>query len=187
MALAARTFSALTNRLVSASASVVAVAALGTSLYEARLNREQQRASVWPYVTQGNSGLGGGFHRLVRNAGVGPALVRSFRIRVDDKPVRSWGEVVDALGVPATATTRRWTYSSIGRGTVLTPGETLEILTISDSVGALEFFRRVDHMESVICYCSLYGECWSDSSEKDEPRAVDACPAAADSAGEFAR
>ncbi len=187
----ARTFSALTNRLVSASASVVAVAALGTSLYEARLNREQQRAAVWPYVAQGNTGTGSAHYaRVVRNVGVGPALVRSFRVSVDGRPRRTWGDVLDALGVHVPR--GGGSYSSVGRGEVLIAGQALEIFTISDSAAAVAFARaafggRASRLDTRICYCSLYGECWSGSSEADEPRPVDACPPAADSAKEFMR
>jgi len=173
----------LTNRIVSSSASLVALVALGTSLYEARLNREQQRATVWPYLTQGNTDLGGHYSRLVANDGMGPALVRSFQVRARAhgapgdtvqrawRPAKRWIDVFRALGVDG----GQVMTSTMGHGRVLRAGESVTILSLSDSARSAAFHARVNDMETIVCYCSLYGECWSDSSEEDEPRPVDAC------------
>jgi hypothetical protein len=174
----------LTNRIVSSSASLVAVIALGTSLYEARLNREQQRASVWPYVTQANAGtFTAHYARTVHNAGIGPAKIRSFQIWVGGRPRHGWREVFDAVRTPVSGT--GYVTSGLVRGMVLSAGETVEVLTISDSAGAVAFAQKLKDVDTRLCYCSLYDECWADSRAVEEPEPVAACPA--DPALEFYR
>jgi hypothetical protein len=166
----------LTNRIVSSSASLVAVIALGTSLYEARLNREQQRASVWPYVTQGNTGTyTASYARVVRNVGIGPAKVRSFQVWVRGRPRHSWREVFDAVHAPVSGSA--YLTAGLARGMVLPPGVEVKLLAISDSAAAVVFAQRLKQVDTRICYCSLYDECWADARGMEEPEPVDSCPA----------
>ena len=66
------------------SAIVVAAASLAVAVYEARTNREYQKVSVWPYVSQSNAWVPGEpYARSVSNLGVGPALVGVEK--VDDR------------------------------------------------------------------------------------------------------
>ena len=79
----------ITNRIVSASATIIAIAALGTAVYQAKLSRDQAAASVWPYLLQGNSG-NDGYAAIVQNLGVGPAKIGAFEVTVDGKPTTNW-------------------------------------------------------------------------------------------------
>jgi hypothetical protein len=67
----------ITNRIVLASATIIAIAALGTAVYQATQSRDQAKTSVWPYLIQGNSG-NNGYASIVQNLGVGPAVIKSF-------------------------------------------------------------------------------------------------------------
>ena len=49
------------------------------------------------------SDSGGAYSYEVRNAGVGPALVRYFRVRVDGVPRHNWGEVIRSTISPPVA------------------------------------------------------------------------------------
>ena len=82
------TFSDVTNRIMSASATLIALVALGTGLYQAKLSREQAKASVWPYLISGNSGEAG-YSRIVQNVGLGPAIIGAFEVHVDNVPMHS--------------------------------------------------------------------------------------------------
>ncbi len=159
----------LLDRVLSASAGLIAVAALGTAVYSAWLTRAQERASVWPYVMQDNS-FPGYFQRQLTNAGLGPALVRSFEVRVDGQAARDWAEVLQRLDVvPGWGSV---TYSDIGRGSVVMPGQTLSILEVRDTAVRAQLRARVDRLVTIICYCSLYDECWVQDSREMEPRAA---------------
>src|SRR4051812_43022413 len=175
--------SSLLDRALSLAAGVVAAAALLTPLYEARINRPHQKIAVWPYLTQFNSDSGGVYTRQVANVGLGPALVRSFQVRVDGRVVRDWGAVRAAL-MPDAAW-HRSESTSFGLGSVLTPNGHLTLLQLGDSADARRFHSVVDRLETQVCYCSLYDECWRVSSKATTPVKVSACPD--DSQEEFAR
>ena len=172
-----------TDRLLSASAGIVAISALVVSVYQAYITRQQQKLGVWPYMTQANSNADGGYHRMVHNAGVGPALVRSMRLTVDGRPANEWRDVARIMfGDAAEAVVRQdsaqWTTSTFGRGSVLLPGASLTLISVRG--------RRVPQLlfdvlgndaraVSTVCYCSLYGDCWTAASNETEPRRVGGC------------
>src|SRR6478672_9088219 len=89
-------FADITNRIVSASATLIAVIALATGAYQAKLSRDQAHASVWPYLLMGNSG-NNGYSFIVQNVGIGPALVKRFDVAVDGKAMQDWANVAKAL------------------------------------------------------------------------------------------
>lgn len=70
------TLSDVTNRTMSASGTIIAMVALGTGLYQAKLSRDQAKAAVWPYLISGNSGENG-YSRIVQNGSGPQASVRS--------------------------------------------------------------------------------------------------------------
>jgi hypothetical protein len=70
-----------TDRVESVSAMVVAVASLGFAGYQATLLRQWQAAAVLPYVMVSLTANDDGTYVVVRNSGVGPALVEDVRIR----------------------------------------------------------------------------------------------------------
>ena len=170
------------DRALSLAAGVAAITAVAVSLYQASLAREQLRASGWPYLAQSNSYVTGQpYVRSVSNEGVGPARVRSFSVLVDDRPMATWNDVVQAL------TGERepdLVYSSFGRGTVLPPGARRELLTLPSGARATKFWVAAQtRLHTVACYCSVYDECWRADSRDDEPSAVRVCEA--DSASAF--
>jgi hypothetical protein len=109
----------------------------------------------------------------VENQGVGPARVRSFQVRVDGRPVRTWSAAVRALtGKPDSGLV----YSSLGRGSVLPPGANHVLLRRPPGAQAEAFWEAAQtRLETVICYCSIYDECWQADGRRDEPAAVREC------------
>ncbi|MBV9773822.1 MAG: hypothetical protein JO040_07725 [Gemmatimonadetes bacterium] len=163
------------DRVLSLSAVVAALSAVAVSVYQAQISRQQQKASAWPYVMQGNSYARGMPYRWrVENAGVGPARVRTFEVRVDGKPRRRWSDVVRALtgeSEPALV------YTHVGRGTVLLPGTTLEALVLPENPRTVRFFAGAQtRLSARLCYCSVYDDCWLSDSDRDEPTPVRECP-----------
>ena len=156
------------------AAGVGAICAVAISLYQAALAREQQRASAWPYLYQSNSYVPGQpYTRQVENQGVGPARVRSFEVLVDGRPVRTWAAAVQALTGKADP---GLVYYSIGRGSVLPPATTRILLQLPPGNQAGVFWEGAQtRLETVICYCSIYEECWQADTRVEEPVAVRAC------------
>lgn len=162
------------DRLLSLCAGIAAITAVAVSLYQAALARRQLRASAWPYVTQANTLVPGTpYRRMVSNEGVGPARIRSFVVLVDGKPVQSWDAAVRALTgerEPALV------YASFGRGSVLPAGEERTLLTLPPTERAARFWGEAQtRFATIVCYCSIYDECWRAHSEESEPVPVPAC------------
>jgi hypothetical protein len=162
----------ITNRIVSASASLIAIAALGTAIYQAKLSRDQAKAAVWPYLIQGNAG-NNGYARIVQNVGIGPAVIKAFEVRVDGKPVQNWAAAAQAMGVHLRGADIRST--SFARGFVVPMGAEIDLLQLHDTTDIAGFRSRLEHLQTWVCYCSIYGDCWSLLSDDDEPKQVKAC------------
>ena len=178
--------------VLSASAALVALCALGVSLYQTRLMREQQRASVWPRLDLPQTTGGSTYGRMVRNQGLGPALVRSVEVTVDGRPMHRWNDVATALlADSADEIFRRDTalaaqHNSVKRGLVILPGATVHHMRLESRIVAPLFERAARRrLQTTICYCSLYGDCWIAREAADDPAPVRACPARADTTREF--
>jgi hypothetical protein len=165
---------ALTNAILSGSATFIALVALATGIYQAKLSRDQANASVWPYLIQGNSG-NNGYSRVVQNVGIGPAIVGGFEVTVEGKPVHTWREVAESLHV--NLSWRGHVTTTMRAGLVLPPNTLTELLVLPDS-GDVKLFRAAlakSHLHTWMCYCSIYGRCWAGKDSDDQPAPVKAC------------
>jgi hypothetical protein len=156
-------------------AAFVGLLALCVSGYTAYIQRQQVRAQVWPYLEPGVSGSKR--ELVIVNKGVGPALVRSVQVYVDDKPQRNWDAVYAALGLKFEHRPPYSTLSSI----VLSAGERLDQVLFRSAEDFNAYASKVNRVEQRICYCSTLNECWIyDGREKDPARLrreVNECPA----------
>jgi len=170
------------ERWLSIAVGLAAIVAVMVSLYQARLARQQLRASAWPYVSQGNSYIPNSPYRfVVSNQGIGPARIRSFHVLVDGRPVPTWNAAVRGLtgeGEPSLI------YSSFGRGSVLVPGSDRTLLTLPVGVRAQRFWLEAQaRLRTQVCYCSVYDECWLADGDEPEPTPQRVCTV--DSSTEF--
>jgi len=152
------------SNLGSALALSVSVFALALGAYQTRLMQSQARASVWPFLSIGYSYTNGvdknAFVWTVNNNGVGPAKVESVVLTLDRKPMKTWPEMLAALGVSTQPSTA---MSSIG-GEVIPPNTnretTIAPITVNEREAA-KLFKAAEHRFGMdICYCSVYDECW---------------------------
>jgi hypothetical protein len=177
------TRSDLTDRIMAISAIVAAVAAVLVGAYEARINREYQRISVWPRLHQSNTFVPDQpYERNVTNVGNGPAIIQSVEIRVDGEVRRTWAEVIRALtGKPIPGHIN----SSLHNGSVIGANKSVTALKIPPGDDALKFFElsESDRLSIRICYSSLYGESWISDSKNEQPMPVGSCTS--DPAKEF--
>jgi hypothetical protein len=166
--------SEITNRFVSASASLIAIAALVTAVYQTKLARDQARATVRPYLIVGNSG-NNGYARVVQNVGLGPAIIGAFDVRVDGHPMKTWAEVADAMGVKLSW--KGHATTTFRPGIVAPQGATIDLLSLPDS-NDVRIFRQAlngHSLETRVCYCSLYGDCWQSNPASYFPEPVKTC------------
>ncbi len=107
-------------------AAGLALAAVGVSIVETRIMREEQHMSVWPRVMSATSRDQGGFNVVVQNKGLGPAQIRVVRVGTPGTVHTEWGDAFAALlGRPVPG----YSFSTIG-GAVLMPGETVHAVTV---------------------------------------------------------
>lgn len=149
--------------IVAIAAVVVGVCALGVSLFQASIMREQQRemrvqrlAEVWPHVEFGSSYDGEQYRLLALNTGIGPARIKSVRMLLDDEPFRDWGDALSELGG---TTAFNYQHSQLN-GRVLPAGDVLEALVVTEERFVDSLAAATDRITSEICYCSVYDECW---------------------------
>lgn len=162
----------ITNRIVASSATLIALVAMATAVYQSKLTRDQAKAAVWPYLFVGNS-INAGYERIVQNVGLGPAVVKAFEVRVNGAVVHSWNEVAESLHVHPTWTGRKST--SFGPGFVVPVNTVITLLQLPDSSDARMFRLHRNEITTRLCYCSLYGDCWTVGEGSFEPKAVGSC------------
>ena len=74
-----------TDKIVSLSAMAVGIGSLVIILYQTKLMREQQRASVMPYLMMAVQSNKDTTYLTLRNAGIGPALLDDVRVHYKGK------------------------------------------------------------------------------------------------------
>ena len=174
--------------LVGISAVVIGVCALGVSLYETNLMREEQRAAVIPLVELSRSFfLENGEDedeslRLIlslENVGIGPARIQDFRVTVDGEPQPTWRATMNALlGEDVTAP---YVQSTIN-GRTIPVDRRVDMFDLRDSGVARRILADFERLDFSACYCSVFDDCWQTSyrtfGAADE---VDSCESSADS------
>ena len=152
------------SNVTSALALSVSIFALAIGAWQTRLMQGQARASVWPHLSIGytyNSNVDdNGFLWHVDNNGVGPARVETVTLALDGKPMKSWRDLLLALGFKGEL---HLSTSSLS-GEVIPPSlnrETaIEPIRINQRDVATVFKNSIDRFGMEICYCSVYDDCW---------------------------
>jgi hypothetical protein len=174
--------------------SVIAVAIGGAQTVftwrQARTQDDQRFASVWPRLSfdmsvDASDGVDGGARTArvmfgVVNKGVGPAIVRAFRVKLDGTPLSS----PKALLAKTRGPDPSGTLSSIV-GEVLSPGERVTLVEIHGDLEMVRPFSDVllakgqtgaPRLEASVCYCSVFEQCWWATRHGGEPVATPTCP-----------
>lgn len=155
--------------LVGVSAVVIGVCALGVSLYETSLMREEQRAAVIPLVELSRSFFlengedEGETLRLtlnLENVGIGPARIQDFRVTVDGEPQPTWRAAMNALLGEDLSTP--YVQSTIN-GRTIPVERRVAMFDLRDSGVARRLLAEFERLDFSACYCSVFDECWQTS------------------------
>jgi hypothetical protein len=147
-------------------ATLVGFFALCISCYTAYMQRQQVRAMVWP-ILEFDSANDPDIHLTLANKGVGPAIIRHAVVKVNDKPVKTWG---DAFAKIAGNMKPSFSESDMS-GRVLSAGESMVIFRPHDADNKPIAFDKSnpayvkwnEHRRDIsveICYSSTLGDCW---------------------------
>jgi uncharacterized protein (DUF433 family) len=155
--------------LVGVSAVIIGVCALGVSLYETSLMREEQRAAVMPIlelsrsynlVTEESSGKKSRLLLQAQNVGIGPARVVNFLVTVDGKPQPTWGAAMrELIGDDSPVS---YGHSAIN-GRTIPPDRMVTMMDLNSGELTERLLAEFDRLEFEACFCSIFDECWKTS------------------------
>ena len=168
--------------LVGVSAVIIGICALGVSLYETSLMREEQRAAVMPLLelsrsynlqTDELSGAGSRLWLQAENVGIGPARVEDFRVTVDGAPQPTWDAAFRQLiGHESPISYGQSTIN----GRTIPPDRLITMMKLNDGKLAEEILAEFDRLDFEACFCSIFDECWTTShSAFGAATQVDSC------------
>lgn len=147
--------------IVAIAAVVVSVLTLFVYFYQARVMMKQQHISVWPYL-EWTTTLSDeqGFYLSVQNKGIGPAIVKSTDLRLDDKPLEARAMLKELLGTKADSL---WIFGSVIDYRVIAPGEEIRLFHVKDNenVKVPDLMNDLKRIYYTVCYCSVYDDCWT--------------------------
>jgi len=178
----------------------VAMAALITSVTSIWLSMRQGddmarlvQAQSWPFLEYLSSNTGNTGPEIdvgVRNAGVGPAKVKSFSVTYDGKAIPGWVALIQACCVPDGKTmattedlltlTDRKMISSKLIDRVLRPSDQVILLHLPKTEANAALWKKLDDarfkLQIRACYCSVFDECWITDLRSTAQKSVASCP-----------
>lgn len=163
-----------TEAFAAITAIIVSACALGVSFYEASIMRTHQKSAVWPYIQLGQQYDSKGFALEAYNKGVGPAMIESLKVWVDNKPVNSLNQVLDTLlGEGHGVNWNNYSIHNVNQN-VLESGynEPMVRFQWNDDTRILQ--KKIDRIKIEMIYKSIYDDCWMVSFDST-PKPCD-CP-----------
>jgi len=165
---------------ISLMALIISLGAFGVSLYEANILKsqqaimqEQQRASVWPYLECDANFVYDNETVMMTmtlvNKGVGPARIERMNWSLEDQKIDSYAKFVkkskSLLPVDLNFELEYGTPEGI-----LSPGDQQKVFSIQGPrfKDDQSVFREFD-LQYQLCYCSIYGDCWTIKEEDKKP------------------
>lgn len=148
------------NMTVAAAAILISACALYVSIVQTNLMRKQSNAAVWPYLEIATYFINNEFSLIVRNKGVGPAVVQKIQLNYHGKPYKANSIINLAREITGKQDSIFTYYSDALDQRVLAPQETVEFLVLQDSLDAAKFIEEVKHIKLSVAYASVYGQLW---------------------------
>ena len=129
-------------------------------------------AQTWPYVTigwrYGNDETG----VVVDNDGLGPALIRSVVLTVDE---RQQHDAISAVQQIISSPSPEVHIDALMRGVVIRAGHSVNLFVVRGTTSAKELRTAQSRVNLEICYCSILEQCWTNSLASSIPRRVSEC------------
>jgi hypothetical protein len=175
--------------VVALCALLISTVAAAATVYQTHVIARQFSATVWPYVSFDETNSPDSLEMDLRNDGLGPAIVRRVSITFDGKTQASIEALLATFAQhdpQAQISARRAmragerlkiTISTPTAGLVI-PANTQHVVILVDGAVLVQHFKpEIKHVGLSLCYCSLTGNCWTQSfqSRDTEPRAVGSC------------
>jgi len=176
--------------IIAGCAILISGISLFIAIQQSRTMQKQLAAASWPLL-QYSSGNTDDQNKLaiemtVTNAGVGPALIKRFRILYGGKSYDNYYRfLLDCCGypVPKGQTTKfvpGTPLTAFVKGSVVRAGETKPFLSMALTPDNQDMWKKLDRARFKLkfdaCYCSVLGDCWHSDLTGLDAQQVAACP-----------
>lgn len=177
--------------IVAGSAILISCISLFVAIGHGNTMQKQVAAESWPLLQFESSNVGDDDNRLsiisldIKNAGVGPAVVKNFTVYYGGKAYTNPYQLVyDCCGyrVDNPDPTKPAPGRPVGRpieSTVIKSADAATYFRLDFARGNEAAWHKLDEarfkLQFDACYCSVLGECWRSNLVGVEPSPVKAC------------
>jgi hypothetical protein len=170
--------------LLGVSAVSVSFISLFLAIANGRAMERLVQSNSWPFVEMGVSDTQSDgtlhFQLLIANKGVGPARIEMLEVAYNGKSMSSPREMLNAMLNRTTVPSHpRIIASNIVHG-VLAAKELLYYVDFKPEDFSAEDYAAIyagwQKLTFLVCYCSVFDECWIADSHKTRPAKVKECP-----------
>ncbi len=149
--------------IVAASAALIALAALGVSIWQGVLTRRHNKLSVTPHLRlDGHLDYRNPIEITLENCGIGPAFIEQFVLELDGKAIGGSRRERIAKLLAALNLEQDVYFFTAVQGDSIKPGESQVLLSFPDSANNVvvnETIREVlPRVKFFIIYKSIYGD-----------------------------
>jgi len=149
-----------TNLVVAGCALFVSACALYISTQEVRIMRDQQKATMYPYLSISKTYNSNGFGIAVTNSGNGLAKVNSYQLFKEGIFFRDWFDVV-MTSIPGSKIDYTMVKTSGNiKDEMITPNESVNLIFFQWSPETRAFQKHFEDLQVKICYSSLLDDSW---------------------------
>jgi hypothetical protein len=157
--------------IVAMLAVIIGLSTMFVYIYQARIMSKQMHATVWPYIEANfsySTSENPSVSIVVANKGVGPAIVKSAYVILDDQKYSDSQANLDSLAFKLTGISGLLDSYTNLTTRVISAGEEFKSIEITDSVKALTLIKALSghRVRTEICYYSVFDDCWKVESAK---------------------
>ncbi|MEM7573696.1 MAG: hypothetical protein AAF433_12375 [Bacteroidota bacterium] len=149
------------NMAMTITAVVISLCALFVSFAEVRIMRSQQKASLYPYLTIGQSYNEVGYGLYLHNKGIGPASINSFQVFDNSQYFTNWLELANHYLPDSLSLGYDVMRMNNIQNTIISPGEKIELVYANWTPASRLLQSQLGDLDFMLCYSSLLGDHWT--------------------------
>ena len=176
--------------VIAGSAILISCISLFIAIQQSRTMQKQVAAASWPLLQFSSENTDEHdrpvINMSITNAGVGPALIKRFRIIYRGRTYDGYYPFLDACcgysvaADDSTKVLRGTPQTSFIEGSVIKAGENRPFLMMALTPENSSAWKKLDaarfELRFDACYCSVLGDCWQSDLRVLDPKPVKACP-----------